>query len=301
MDKLIALGSKPLSGILLTLIAALSLGITPALFKYAYDDGAGALFVILLHGLVPVIFLWLFSIIHKQPLNIRIIPRKAILLACCSLNLTAFGTIYALTFISPGLMIIILYIFPILVLLTIAFLTKKLPSLLLSLFYITTFIGLCLAIGPEFNTINLWGVFLALLAAIGAAMLYFIGYIAGGEVKTHSIIFIGSFALTIISVVLILLTDGYQPPVSISGWTLLLIGIFCYMVGIAFIYLSTTFLRPDLASLIMNIEPFITIATAYFLLGDVLLPVQIIGVCVVIVSISISGVIAHKNHLELTH
>ena len=300
MSKLTSLGTQPLFGALVALFAALSIGITPTLFKYAYEDGAGAIFVILLHGLVPVIFLYLFSILYKKPLALHKIPTRAILLACLSLNLTAFGSVYAITFISPGLMIIILYTFPILVLLTTAFLTKRIPSLLLMLFYISTFMGLALAIGPEFETINMWGVLLAFLAAIGSAMFYFVGHIAGDEVGTHSVVFVGSISLTSISLVLLIATNGYQPPASNIGWGLLLIGAFCYMLGIILIFLSTTYLRPDLASLIMNIEPFVTITTAYFLLGDKLLPIQILGVCVVIASITASGIIAHKETSQPT-
>ncbi len=298
MSKLTSLGTQPLLGALISLSAALSIGITPVLFKYAYEDGAGAIFVILLHGLVPVIFLYLFAILCKKPLALREIPRKAIILACLSLNLTAFGSVYAITFISPSLMIIILYTFPILVLLTTAFLTKKAPSLLLTVFYISTFLGLALAIGPEFQTINLWGVLLAFLAAIGSAMFYFVGHVAGDKIGTHRLVFIGSVSLTIISLILLIASDGYSPPASHFGWGLLLIGAFCYMLGIILIFLSATYLRPDLASLIMNIEPFVTITTAFLLLGDRLSVIQMLGVCVVIASITLSGIIAHRQHLD---
>ncbi len=298
MSKLISLGTQPLLGALISFAAAVFLGISPVFFKYAYDDGAGAIFVILLHGLVPVIFLYLFSILFQKPFALRKIPKKAVILACVSLNLTAFGAVYAITFISPSLMIIILYTFPILVLLTTAFLTKKLPSLLLSVFYISTFLGLALAIGPEFQTINLWGVLFAFLAAIGSAMFYFVGHVAGEDVGTHSLIFIGSISLTIISLIVLIASDGYSPPASGIGWGILLIGAFCYMLGVILIFVSTTYLRPDLASLIMNVEPFVTITTAFLLLGDKLSAIQILGVCVVIASITVSGIIAHKQNSD---
>ncbi|MCH9853246.1 MAG: DMT family transporter [Alphaproteobacteria bacterium] len=299
MSQLESLGRHPRLGALFSLCAAVSIGITPSFSKYAYQEGADVLFVLLLDGLVPMVALWVYAIIIKQPLNIKEIPIRAVILSSIALIFTAYGALYAITFISPNLMIVILYTFPMMVFFTIAFLTKKRPSLKLTLIYLTVFIGLILTVGPQFNMLHPLGLILAVVGAIGSACMYFVDYAANHKIQTHRLVFVGSVSVTILTLILIIITGDYQTPYSVSGWVFLIAAELFYALGIFLIFLSVAFLRPDLGSLIMNIEPFVAIGTAYLLLGDVLLPLQWAGVCVVIGAVSLGGILAHKENIEL--
>ncbi|MCH9853248.1 MAG: DMT family transporter [Alphaproteobacteria bacterium] len=297
--KFQGLGTRPFLGVMLALISALFLGLTPTLAKVAYNEGAGLFTVILVRsGLVPVLTLFCYSIIIKQPLRLHKIPRKAVMIAGLSLSLTAFGLMSAINFISPGLAVTILYAFPIIVLISVAFMNRQLPSLKLILIYLIAFLGLAVAIGAKFDTVSWLGVGLAFCAAIGASMLMFLGHMAGSEVKSHSILFVGSSAVGLLALLMMLLTGNVALPASSLGWGVLILAALCYTCGMVMVIVSTTVLRPDLATLFMNIEPFVSIGAAYLLLGDILTPIQFIGVIAVIFAISVGGIVAHREHLE---
>ena len=293
-----SLGKHPVLGAGISLSAAVFLGICPSLFQYAFRDGASTLFILFLHGLAPTLILLCYALIVKKPLNLRKTPLRAGILSTIAISLSAISIMYALTLIPASLVIILIYIFPILVFITTAILTRKMPSIRLMLIYLLTFFGLVLAVGPSFDNINLWGVLLSLLGAFGCAMMYFVGHASKGMVETHSPLLIGCINLTLIAFVAMILTDDYQMSGSLFGFSLLILGVIFYGLGTICIFLSVDFLRPDLSSLIMNIEPFVTIITAYFLLHDSLSFVQLLGVCVVIGSLTLGGIIAHKEGIE---
>ena len=284
---------------MLALGSSVLLGITPSLAKVGYNEGAGLFFVVLLRsGLGPVITLFLYSIIIKQPLRLHKIPKKALMVSACSMPLVAFGLMGSIQYITPGLAVTILYAFPIIVLISVAFMNWKFPSFKLTLIYLIAFLGLATAIGAKFDTVSWLGVGLAFCAAIGASMLMFLGGMAGSAVKPHSVLFLGSAFVALIALLMMLLTGNVGLPSSSLGWGVLILAALIYTCGMVMVIVSTSVLRPDLATLFMNIEPFVGITTAYLLLGDILSPVQFIGVVAVIFAISVGGIVAHREHLE---
>ncbi len=293
------LGTHPILGIILALGSAVLLGVTPSLSKIVYQEGGNVLSVVLVRsGFIPVISLFLYSKIIKQPLQLHKISPKVVLIAGLSMSMTAFGLMSSINYISPNLAVVILYSFPIIVLISVSILNRKLPSFKLASIYFVAFLGLVLAIGAKFDTISWFGVGLAFIAAAGASVIMFVGHIAGREVKSHSILFMGSFFVGVMAVLAILFTGKITFPASTVGWSALILAAICYTFGMLMVIVSTTVFRPDLATLFMNFEPFVGIVTAYLLLGHILTPLQLLGVFAVIIAISVGGVIGHREHME---
>ncbi len=293
-----SLGIHPSLGVLCALGVALSLGISPSLTKKAYTDGASFLFVIFCRGLFPIFCLFIFTQIIKKPLNIDKIPLKAIIMICLAIPTTAIAYLSSIIFISPNFAVVILYLFPIMALVIVAIQNQKIPTFFTLLAYFCALGSLVLVIGPAFGNIDFRGVILAFIAAIGSTGLLFVGHVAGAKVKAYSLVFIGSVALSVIAGISMLLFDLFIPPQTYIGWQYLSFSIALYMIGYLLIVLSTSYLRPDLASLVMNIEPLVGVITVYFVLGDALSWWQFFGVITLIIAISVGGILAHRESLE---
>ena len=296
--KPVGLGAYPLLGVLLAVFAAISLGLAPTLIKRAYLDGAGLLFAIFCRGIMPVIVLFLFVKLSKKRFNIKKIPKAALFMISFSLSMTALFYMGAIIFISPGLAVVLLYIFPIIVLFVVSIQNQKMPSILTMLAYFLALLGIILVIGPNFQNLDIRGVLLALGAGCTASIMFFVGHVAGPDAKPSALIFFGSSVLTIIALILMLVLDRFQMPQSLVGWQYLSMGTFFYSCGMISVLIAVNYLRADLASLAMNIEPFVGAVTVYFVLGDTMSNLQIFGIIIVVFAISWGGILAHREALE---
>ena len=296
--KPVGLGAHPLLGVFIALFAAISLGLAPTLIKRAYLDGAGLLFAIFCRGIMPVIVLFLFAIFSKKSFNIKKIPKAALFMISFSISMTALFYMSAILFISPGLAVVLLYIFPIIVLFVVSVQNQKMPSLLTMLAYFLALLGIILVIGPNFQNLDIRGVLLALGAGCTASIMFFVGHVAGPDAKPSALIFFGSSVLTIIALILMLVLDRFQMPQSLVGWEYLSMGTFFYSCGMILVLIAVNYLRADLASLAMNIEPFVGALTVYFVLGDTMSGLQIFGIIIVVFAISWGGILAHREALE---
>ena len=158
-------------GIIFALAAGFFFGIIGPITKTAYNLGAGVGLAIFLRYIVALIIISpiipsqknLFKTYGKNIVHFLIITLSSIMLTV--------GLLTSVTYINVSLTLIIFCIYPIIVLIISIFITKeKIKTVIISLF-ISTFIGLILALSPSIESLKIQGIIFALIASLGASMM----------------------------------------------------------------------------------------------------------------------------------
>jgi len=268
-------------GTALALLAGVSLGCITSFASLSYNHGMEPLSLILLRGLVAAFVMIGASRVLGEPVFQDRTGMAFALKLGIALSMVGFGYMSAVAYISPGLAVAILYLFPMLVLVSDSLRIKALPPLMtiiafsIALAGIFTCVGVGGPIAPE-------GIMLALLASLGMAAFLLIsadasrhGYGSGIAIWGNTIIILiaGSAILWryLSSDVAISLP---QNSISITAT---IAAALLYALGVMFSVLAVRHAPASLVALIMNIEPIITLLAARVLVEEHLTTIQYFG------------------------
>lgn len=264
------------SGVLLVACSAVSFGFMPVFAKIAYAAGASTYTLLFLRFSIAaaVMFLLLFAKGLRLPS-----PREALaflLLGALGYVGESFCYFSALNYVSSGVAALLLYTFPVLVMIGSAiFLQEKITPrkvLVLAL----ALLGAFVIIGADFEA-NITGIVLAVLSAV-----FYAGYIlvssrvvkAGQGIQSSAFIMLGAAAVYGAAN----LFAGFQPPAQISGIAAVLL-IALISTGLAFWAFLTGLEKtgPTTASLISILEPVVTVISSAVILAEPLTLNIVIG------------------------
>ncbi len=225
----------------------------------------------------------------------RLSPKAllATLWMAATLAMMSLGYLGSVAFIPVNLAALIFYTNPLLVGMLAAAAGREQMTIAKAAALLVAFIGLSLALGPGFESLDPRGIACALTAALGAALtIAFYGQAMRGQ-DTLTITFYTNLWTLIGLVVYLAMSGGFALPRTALG----AIGTggvgLCYVVAFLTWFLAGRLAGPVRIAALMNIEPLVSIFAAWLLLGERLAPVQIIGACLVlgsILAITLSGI-----------
>lgn len=277
-----------LMGILLSLSGAtfFALSLVAARWSYDYDTNTQSIM------LIRFICVMLIMLARNKSRNFSIKLPKADVFKCCSLGVFYFigigSYLASVTYIPAGLAVLILYTFPILVVLLTAIVEKRKPSLLQVIALIIAFLGLFIALDINTSDTKVIGIVLATTAAIGVTINMV------GSAKVLNKIDFSLFSLyqasmvTVISAVMIIFTGGLAVPNSLKGWGIFMIMLISFLIAYLSVYLSLKIVGAVRTSTVMNLEPIMTMVFAFALLQESMTTGMLVGGAIVLFAILIA-------------
>jgi len=270
-----------LAGIALALLAGASLGCITSFASLSYNHGMEPLVLILLRGFIAAIVMFGVTRLLREPL---FQDRKGMKLAVkvgVALSMVGFGYMSAVAYISPGLAVAILYLFPIIVLISDSLRTRSFPPVMTVLAFSIALAGIITCVGVG-GPIAPEGIMLALLASLGMALFLIFsseasrhGYGAGVAVWGNGLIIIFAAGVMIWQS----LSAGREISLALdtTGVMATFAASLLYAMGIMFSVLAVRHAPASLVALIMNIEPIITLLAARVLVDENLTGMQYLG------------------------
>jgi drug/metabolite transporter (DMT)-like permease len=283
--------SPRLTGALLALLSAASFGVMPVLTKVVYDDGAGLAGVLSVRFSLAAGLLLLLARSRRERL-----PRGRQLVALLLLGGVGYVVeslcyFAALSRISAGLTSLLLYLYPALVVLLTAVLTRVRPGRTATVCVVVATAGTLLTIGPVGG-----GQSTGVLLGLGSALAYS-GYIV---VSSRQVVGIGPFATSGIVMagaaavydVGALATRAALPSSGTAWLALLAVALFGTVVAVSAFFGALERLGPADTAVISTFEPVVSVAVAAAALGEQLSVVQLLGGALVlgaVISLARSG------------
>ncbi|MBL6784913.1 MAG: DMT family transporter [Rickettsiales bacterium] len=287
-------------GIFLIICATFLLSVRSILVKLAYHEQIAVLDLFYLRFLITVPLLILFAFYKsKKNLLLKICDRKTLL--SCSLAgffgyyLATLSDFYSLKLINANINRIILYTFPIYVIIWNCFIIKKLPSKsdILTFFIIQTSLLFVLeGFNNNFSSSNIQGIYLALIAAISYSIYIVINQQIGK--KLGSILFTTyavsiSFIFINIHFFFISQNANLNFDISLNGYLIIIsMAVFCTFLPLLLISEGIKQIGATRFSMLNTTGPVITITLCYFILNETMTMTQIFSSLIIIITLFIT-------------
>lgn len=264
-------------GFILILISAISFGLMPIFATLSYKSGLDIKTILLFRFSIAAILINVYIILKgysypKGKLLVILIFMGAVLYSA-----QAFSYFSAVGLIGSSLTSILLYLYPSIVLfLSILLLkTKVYKQDILALIFTT--IGAILVVGIKFENVNLIGIFFG----ISAALIYSVYIVVGTKAMQGTTPIVGTgvilFSSACVYAMYGLFTDITVPNTYEQWGWIFAITVVSTLIAIITFFAGLKLIGPVKASMISTFELIVTLVFAYFLLGEKIEFIQIIG------------------------
>ncbi|NBQ82895.1 MAG: EamA family transporter, partial [Alphaproteobacteria bacterium] len=153
-----------MTGIIFALLGGISLGGITSFAALSYQHGVAPLELIALRGVIAAVIMVSLCLFQRQPLFLNQSGWRYGGLVGLSLAMVGFGYMGSVAYISPGLAVAILYLYPIIVLVVDSLKLRQMPPMLTIIGFSVALFGIviCVGIGGSIHPI---GIGLALMAS----------------------------------------------------------------------------------------------------------------------------------------
>jgi drug/metabolite transporter (DMT)-like permease len=268
-------------GVFYALAAAFGLGAITTQAKLVYADGGNALTLMFWRFIMSVVIIGALVLCKRQSFKVEKFLVRPVTLLGLIWSGSMILYLMAVESISVSVAVLILYSYPVIVLLysMIRGLVAVSPKLIVV--FIVAFTGVGLMLGGGSVSLNPYGVVFSVLAATGAAYTFLSGSRVAKQlnpvVLTFWVNFMGIF------LILPLIYGRFMMPETAAGWYLTGGATICYIIAILCQFQALSHMPAAKAAFLFNFEPVVSLCLAAIILGERLAPVQWVGVAIVMV------------------
>ncbi len=272
---------KPIqAGIVFALITAIGLGAITTQAKVFYADGGNAMTLMLTRFLVSTLVFGLLILFKQRVFNIDKRQRPAVFMLGFIWSGSMICYLLSVESISVSLAVLVLYTYPLLVLIYSVLRRQVSPSPVLIAVFCLAFLGLYLALSGGSVKLDIGGLIFASLAGLGAAYTF----IRGARIAPVVNPLVMTFWVNAVGLAMILplvITQFSLPTVS-SGLIALAAATVFYLLAILCQFEALARLPSTTAAFILNLEPVVSILLAAIILQEHLTGWQWLGVTLVV-------------------
>ena len=283
-------------GIIFALAAGVFFGIIGPVTKTAYNLGAGVGLAIFLRYIVALLIVSPLIPYQKNLIKTYKDNFKLFLLITVASIMLTTGLLISVTYINVSLTIIIFCTYPIIVLTISIFVTKEKIKKIIKFLFITTFIGLFLALSPSTESLKVQGIIFALIASLGASIMIVTNQtMSKKNISPIEINIFINFFNTIFFLVILSLFFEINLDVTLNAFIILLIPSCSYAIALFLQLLAIPRIGQTNTALFLYLEPITGIFGAVLILNEQLTSIQLLGTAIVLISLAASTFVTRKN------
>ena len=282
-------------GIIFALAAGVFFGIIGPVTKTAYNLGAGVGLAIFLRYIVALLIVAPLIPYKKNLITTyRENFTNFLLITIASIMLTT-GLLISVTYINVSLTIIIFCTYPIIVLTISIFITKEKIKNIIKFLFVTTFLGLFLALSPSSESLKFQGIIFALIASLGASIMIVTNQtMSKKNISPIQINIFINFFNTIFFFIVLSIFFKIDIDVSLNAFLILLIPSCSYAIALFLQLLAIPRIGQTNTALFLYLEPITGIFGAVLILNEQLSSIQLLGTAIVLVSLAASTFVTRK-------
>lgn len=277
--------SRDWAGITLALAAAVAFALANTSASLAYRSGSNPLTVAAMRFVLPTAVLIVWLNIRGIRLNL---PARDGWVAVALGAITAVYTLALLSAIGAiplGLAILVFYLFPLVATVIIGICGWEKLGWRTIVAIVLAFAGLALALDPRGGSLNIAGVALALVGALGLGIVIAVSswVFRAGDSRPVTL-----YMAAVAGVVLIALCAArgeFHLPQNGLGWVGFVGAAGFYAFAMIAFFIAISMVGPVRASLLSYVEPVTAAGLGVTLLGETLAPLQVTGIALVIAAL----------------
>ena len=290
-----------MTGIIFALLGGISLGGITSFAALSYQHGVAPLELIALRGVIAAVIMVSLCLFQRQPLFLNQSGWRYGGLVGLSLAMVGFGYMGSVAYISPGLAVAILYLYPIIVLVVDSLKLRQMPPMLTIIGFSVALFGIviCVGIGGSIHPI---GIGLALMASLGMAGFLLSSAAASQDGHGNATVIWANFMIIAMAgLALIISTPESETVIRIPedpvGGLAIVAASTLYAIGILMSVLALRIAPAPLVALMMNVEPLTTLIAARVIVGETLSLYQYGGMIMAILGIVLGSLTLWKKPL----
>ena len=289
--------SQKLGGILLVAVSAAAFGVMPVFAKTAYAAGTSVFSLLFLRFLVGAVFMFLLMYLRKLKLPSRREIGIFLLLGAVLYVGQSFTYFTALNYASAGVVALLVYTYPALVMVGSAVLFRERITLHKVIALCLALAGAFIIIGAEFQA-SPTGILLSVLCAV-----FYSTYIlassravkVGMGIQSSAFIMLGAaIVFGVINLVL-----GFSPPTQFNGIAaVVMLALISTVLAMWSFFTGMAKTGPSTAALVSTLEPVVTVFSSVLLLSEKLTVHVIAGGCLVLAALIITALPSKEKRGE---
>jgi drug/metabolite transporter (DMT)-like permease len=274
-----------LIGIILIVISAASFGTLAILGRFAYDNGLDTFTLLFLRFGSAAVLMAVLLILRGERLPRGRVAWQLIGMGGLGYVGQSFCYLSAIKYASPGLVALLLYLYPFFVVVLSAIFLREKITLPKWIALFLALAGTALTVGPQGGQLP------GILLSIAAAAIYSVYIIVGAGVMKQVTAVQSSlviFASAAVVYGVLTAVNGPHLPSNPTGWMAM-----AGMAVIATVVPVVTFLAglkrigPTDAAMLSTLEPVVTVLLAAMLFGEILAPITLLGGALILAAVLI--------------
>ena len=273
------------AGVALTVLSAVGYSLSLVLARLSYDHGTNALSIMLIRFMLMVGLMLVWNRARRIPLRLG---KRELLICFLSGGVYFLGIgayLSSVGYLPVSLAVLIFYTFPLLTALLSALIERRWPTGWEVLTLLIAFLGLGLALGVEGEGVSKVGLAFGVIASLGVALNMIVSTRALKSVPVTVFSLHMALAALLCSALAVATTGSFALPQAAPGWVALGLSLVAFVIAYLALYKGLPLIGPVRLSMVMNLEPVVTILIAGAILKESLSGLQIVGGGIVIAAV----------------